>query len=473
MLAVPFQRLVTKELVMGITATALAWQSLLPTAVVLAVMVAPPLELAAQKPPPEGERLDPTFGTSGRVVSPFNEATGFLRALARQADGKLVATGTYAKNSSTNILLLRYRPDGSLDPAFGSNGVVVTDIANGSRDDTNTLALQADGKIVVGGTMNRTGDFDGDIDFLIARYDDTGSLDSSFGGGDGVFILDLGYGSEGVMSLALHADGKMVAAGYVNPGFDADAHFAVLRLLPDGSLDPAFGSGGVVITDFTPPGAGTFAADIGTAMQLQPDGKIVVAGNSFVGTAATQTFALARYATDGSLDPTFGVGGKVVHRFSQTFLYLHAIVLQRDGKIVASGVNVRNLISSWVITRYQPDGTPDAGFGRAGVILLPYQGRAQAIALQEDKGILVAGNASLRTGSSDFGLVRLTPAGAVDPAFGHGNAPVLTDFAGSFDTPRAIAIQPDGRIVLAGSATLDAGRSAPALARYVAGSPAH
>ncbi len=211
-------------------------------------------------------------------------------------------------NLSTSLL-----KDGDLDVTFGDDGMVTTDF--GTESVGNAVAPQKDGKIVVAGAA----DVNEDSLFGIARYNVDGSLDATFGmEGTVTTFFDEGEGQGN--AIALQKDGKIVVAGTVDPG-----GFGVARYNVDGSLDATFGTGGKVTTIFT-------GSDEGNAIVLQKDGKIVMAGTT------STDFAIARYNTDGSLDISFGTEGKVITDFG-TIDVGNAIALQKDGKIVIAGTS--------------------------------------------------------------------------------------------------------------------------------------
>jgi hypothetical protein len=235
------------------------------------------------------------FGTSG-----FGD--GF--ALAIQADGKVVVAGSIISefegdfHINTDFALARYNADGSLDSSFGTGGRVTTDFGDyfptqdfGSYDQANALALQADGRIVVGGFSSDN--FLDIVDFSLARYNTDGSLDSSFDG-DGRVTTDFAGFRDEARALALQADGKIVAAGFADDFNDSStiSAFALARYNTDGSLDTSFGRRGRVTTHFD-----ADSHDVANALALQADGKIVAAGSSNV--TGSGDFALARYFASG------------------------------------------------------------------------------------------------------------------------------------------------------------------------------
>jgi uncharacterized delta-60 repeat protein len=268
--------------------------------------------------------LDSTFGVGGRVTTDFFGGGDAANAVVLQPDGKIIAAGA-AFTGQTVYGLARYNSDGSLDPTFGSGGLVTT--AFGQFDIATAVVLQPDGKIVAAGR--------GGPDFTLARYNSDGSLDSTFGVG-GRVTTDFFGNEDGAWAMALQPDGKIVAAGFATRSGE-DIDFALARYNSDGSLDPTFGLGGKVTTDF-------FGfADPALAVVLQPDGKIVAAGQAAhfpqfpPPPPPGNVFGLARYNSDGSLDPTFGSGGLVTTAFSGFNDHANAMALQPDGKIVAAG----------------------------------------------------------------------------------------------------------------------------------------
>jgi uncharacterized delta-60 repeat protein len=282
--------------------------------------------------------------------------------------------------------------------------------------------------------------------------------------------LDPTFGSGGTVlgpsqqanSVAVQPDGKIVVAGYVEDAGTAD-DFALVRYNPDASLDTGFGSGGEVITDF----AG--GEDQAFAVALQPDGKIVAAG--FAGENHTQHFALARYNANGTLDAGFGLGGKVVTSIGAVD-WAYGLAVQPDGKIVAAGFTSAAgtpTAEDFALARYNPDGSLDAGFGHGGEVISDFGGlidEARAVALQPDGKIVAAGFADLGDNDHEFALARYNPDGSLDAGFGPAHTgKVTTEFQGGFDTALAVALQGDGKIVAAGPVTQN-GHLHFGLARY-------
>jgi uncharacterized delta-60 repeat protein len=257
----------------------------------------------------------------------------------------------------------------------------------------------------------------------------SGDLDPTFGPG-GTVLTTLGRGH----AVAVQADGKLVMAGEVSGGF------AVMRYDSGGQLDPTFGSGGTVTTDFGATTGRTYA------ITLQPDGKIIVAGSVY---STHYDFVLARYTADGALDPTFGQGGKVTTDFGSS-AQTRALVVQADGKIVAAGTIIENTNYSFALARYAADGTLDATFGVAGQVITTLAGDASALVLQPDGKLVVAGTADIY-GSPKFVLARYQPDGTLDPTFGT-TGRITTEFVEGYSGGAALVLQPDGKLVAAGDA---------------------
>jgi len=279
-------------------------------------------------------------------------------------------------------------------------------------------ALQPDGKIVLAGTAGNH--------FALARFNADGSLDLNF---DGDGKVDTSFGVIAVgYDMALQPDGKILVAGKAGTGF------ALARYNPDGSLDSAFDGDGKVTTAF-----GADAA--GSAVGLQADGKIVLAGT------AGSDFAVARYNPDGSLDPGFGGSGKVTTSFTESAAG-SGVVLLPGGKIVVAGMAGRY----FALARYMSDGSPDPAFGADGKLVTGFQvepGYGLAIALQPDEKIVAIGSTGYFYGST-FALARFNPDGSLDTGFGE-NGVTYPYIADEYAWGYAVAVRPDNKIVAAGT----------------------
>ncbi|MGQ0593414.1 MAG: hypothetical protein ACT4QB_12435 [Gammaproteobacteria bacterium] len=394
------------------------------------------LDLPIPAPAASGD-LDPSFDGDGKVLTDVRgHDTAY--ALVVQSDGKLVVAGAKdAFSSSADFVLARYNPDGSLDSSFGNGGRVVTDF--GAPDRAFDLVLQPDGKLVVAGGNNAG-------DLILARYNPGGTLDASFGVGGLVVITDACCGAR---DLVLQPDGKLVVV-------DGDLLY---RINPDGTRDASFGSNGSAFSEITLP----------NALALQPDAKLVAAGVDVDFANHRRFFALERFNADGSRDTGFGPGGgRVVTDFGEDS-DAEALVLQPDGKLVAAGsIGSGNSANrDFVLARYHPDGRLDGNFGSGGLVRTDIEsGGALTLSLQVD-GKLVAGGGGRANGDNSFALARYLSDGSLDTSFGTGGV-VLTDFGGNTFTQRffSLSFQPDGKLVMAGNAS-PSGDLDFALARYL------
>ncbi|MBS0314262.1 MAG: hypothetical protein JSS05_08750 [Proteobacteria bacterium] len=381
--------------------------------------------------------LDITFGAgSGKVITTIGTSQDRGRAIALQPDGKIVVAGYCVNGINYEFCLARYQFNGALDTDFGSGGTVISPF-DSSDGLAWAIALQPDGKIVVAGACyNSTNG-----DFCLARYQASGALDTGFGSG-GKVISPIGSGHDAAYAVALQPDGKIVLAGGCRNG--SGYVFCLARYQVNGALDTSFGSDGKVIN---PNGSDD---DRAWAIALQPDGKIVVAGSCKNG--SNFDFCLARYQANGALDSGFGSGGTVISPIGSYNDFGQAIALQPDGKIVAAGSCENGSKNDFCLARYQANGALDSGFGSGGKIISPISSSTDfgaAIALQPDGKIVVAGSCA-GVSSYDFCLARYQANGALDTSFGSGGK-VISPIGSSTDYDGAIALQPDGKIVVAGS----------------------
>ncbi|MBA3717877.1 MAG: PASTA domain-containing protein [Actinobacteria bacterium] len=409
--------------------------------------------------------LDPAFGTGGIVITQ-TPPNGQIYDLAIQPDGKIVAAGVVGSRFESDFEIVRYQPDGSLDPTFGSAGRVILSFGT-SNDVGQEVALQPDGKIVVVGFADMGTGGIPDFDFALARLLANGSLDPSFGTG-GKVTTDVGgaHAVDAGRALVLQPDGKIVAVGesYKDGSFDA----AAARYTATGALDGTFGSGGTVVT---PTGPG---ADLLTDVILQPDGKLVATG-PIQGEGTSYDPGVIRYLPNGSLDATFGSGGLAIVASGATVLRYSHVVLQPDGKLVVSGAFSNGTDRDFGAARLTLAGALDTTFGMGGKSLTPIgpgNETAGDLALQGNGKIVLAGTVSVdrKDTAATFGVVRLGPSGALDTGFGTGGK--VTTQVQATDTARAVTLQPDAKIVVGGWAAPSIGALENfALARYVGAKP--
>jgi uncharacterized delta-60 repeat protein len=349
--------------------------------------------------------LDTAFGSQGRVTSDVSALGSSIEAAAFDTNNNILVAGIYeVPGGVSHIALARYKPDGSLDTTFGSGGVVTTTI--GYTDVAEALAIQADGKIVVGGSIQNA--FEGTTFYALLRYNADGSIDQNFGNA-GVVETNLGNTDPQVHGLAIQSDNKIVAVGQTSTS-GGNFHFAVLRYNSDGSLDPTFNGNGEVLDNY--PGAKTgFSGENFRGVVIQPDGKIVAAGG-FVDANSLVDVAVVRYNSDGSPDTTFNGTGKASFNLNSTNDIADAVALQTNGRIVIAGIYGVAGGGNFLVARFNSDGSLDSSFGPDGIVTTevgPGGGgndEANSVNLQTDGKIVVAGTADNGASDSNFGLVR-------------------------------------------------------------------
>lgn len=407
--------------------------------------------------------LDLSFGGGGKVTTDLFGQPDHPFSMALQPDGKLIVAGVTSNNiTSQDFAVVRYNTDGTLDPGFGVGGRVTTTFSVfGSQDVARAVALQPDGKIVVAG--------DSISDFALARYNSDGSLDTSFGS-DGMLRTDFNRSDDSAAAIAIQGDGKIVAAGFSDlrrvfpPRFD----FAVVRYNSDGSLDPSFGNNGKVTTDFFN------LEDRANAITIQADGKILLAGPVHRASFSPflLDFGIARYEPVGSLDLSFGMGGKVVTNFFGGYDVADDMKVQADGKIIVAGTaDTLDTDNDFALSRYNSDGSLDLSFGTGGKVRADFShlwDQIRSIDIQPDGKIVAAGVTENPNGTVDFALARFNADGNLDSGFGS-EGKVSTDFS-PIDGASDLVLQRDGKIVVAG-AVINSGDSDFAVVRYEGDGP--
>jgi uncharacterized delta-60 repeat protein len=338
--------------------------------------------------------LDPSFGVGGKVTTDFWSGDEYGLALAVQADGKIVLAGSISGKGG----LARYHADGTLDTTFGTGGIVTTALESSTGVAYWAVAIDpASGKIFTAGYA-----IHGSEDFALARYNSDGTLDTNFGNAG--FVLTEFNGTSVAHRLELLDGGKLLLGGYAYGGV-SNYDFALARYSFDGSIDTSFGSGGKTTTDF----AGF--SDIGYGMAIGDDGKIVLSGFTTNATGAASV-AVARYNSEGILDTTFNLSGKVTTSFgmpSESF----AVDVDSDGRIIAGGHRVPVVsvpqTSEWALVRYNVNGSLDTTFSDDGIVTTHfgsnYLPRVRNLIVQPD-GQILAGGPCLGPGGHDFAVVR-------------------------------------------------------------------
>jgi uncharacterized delta-60 repeat protein len=434
--------------------------------------------------------LDPSFGGGrgfvtfpvGVTPSPFNPNGVSVAGVAVQGDGKVVVGGAVTSNDglTTKFVIERLDPDGTPDAGFGQGGQVAIPLPTVGISQAASIVIQPDGKIIEAGS--------GDLSnvqrltantFLAARVNPDGTLDTTYGaGGLATYSLVEALRPFGtlntVTSAALQPDGKLVLVGRASPSSTTGAEFGAVRLNADGSLDTSFGTGGTAVAPITINGFNMATAE---GVAVQPDGRIVLAGTATTGIVGVPIGTLERFASDialvrlgadGKLDTTFGgasaMGGQVLlapnpaNPSALGFNEASGLVVQPDGKLLVVGSNGPPGSTDAVntLTRLNPDGTVDTGFGQNGRATPLLTGPA---AVLPGGKILVADSVAqpgLPGGDTrtDLATTRLNADGSTDTTYGNTSTPGLARYyfgAASINPrPGALAVQPDGKVVVAG-----------------------
>lgn len=346
--------------------------------------------------------------------------------------------------------------DGILDPSFGNNGIVKTDYNNLYESFTG-MTVQNDGKIIVvghsevGTTASR--------EAIVIRYNENGSLDTTFGI-NGIATTPPVYDQLNVVKV--QSDGKIVAAGFTN-----NQDFLIIRYTSNGQLDPSFGTNGIVITDFYKDIVGS-SQDRINCIAIQNDGKILVGGIAKY--FSNYPYGIARYNTDGTLDNTFGLGGKTLlnHNFLLATGYkeIYDMVVTPSGKIYAVGETGDSSASSYndqTIVRFNSDGSIDQTFGINGARSFNRNVKSsfKAIKIQNDGKMVLIGNASV-----SLNVTRLTETGVLDTTFssdGRDTPPI----GASASFGASVLIQPDGKIIISGDMFGTLNYYQPVVVRYL------
>jgi uncharacterized delta-60 repeat protein len=397
--------------------------------------------------------LDPSFGDGGKVIAAVSvntNASAGAAAVQVQRNGKIVVAGTLYEGTNSFALLVRFNPDGSLDSSFGQGGIVTNSFSFGARG--NAVVIQPDDKIVLAG-LAYAANFNSE--FALARYQTNGEPDLSFGN-IGTVSTPANGGAQ-ANGVTLQADGKIVAAG--NGGHD----FAVIRYTTNGVLDTTFGPDrtGKVFTHL-----GSSFSDSSRAMcvAIEPGDNIQTLDRIVVG-GYTQAFdppqfEVVRYKLDGSLDGMFGGTGIVTIPAGSGFINIaNALVVQGTGieprKIILAGYSFSNSKYDFCIVRFNENGTPDNTFDGDGRVFTSFgsdQDAAYGAALVPGGKLLVVGSTLINQNNDDFALARYNLSdGSLDISF-DGDGKMTQDIGEHPSLAKAVAIQADGKIIVAGGA---------------------
>ena len=419
---------------------------------------------------PAQESLDPDFGNNGQLTTGFSIYNDEAYAIAVQSDGKILVAGQSENGVDTDIALARYQVDGSLDTDFNMTGQVTVAVGSGN-DRGLALTVQEDGKILVAGsTANNS-----DMDIAVIRLTADGLPDMDFDQ-NGQVSIPLPGTNDSTHAVLLQKDGRILLAG--SSEGSSETHLFVARLNSDGSLDNTFGSNGMV-TDTDKKDSAAYAA------ALRDDGRILLAG--FGEDDGEKRAALFSFLKDGQVDRNFGDQGIALLGEENSASVYYDLALLEEGAVLATGAIQGASYRSILLSRFTSTGTLDTSFNKEGTVQvdLNTDSVAYGMALGEDGSIYLSGSSNSGQ-DMDFILLHYTASGQPVPKAGDatektttttpsttetvaissllvvdsGNEEsssaqsptfILTDFEQYNDIARAISIQKNGNILLAGS----------------------
>ncbi|MGL2966713.1 T9SS type A sorting domain-containing protein [Flavobacterium sp. XGLA_31] len=409
--------------------------------------------------------LDATFGTAGKVT---NTSVTSGQTIQLQNDGKIVSCFLGDFSISGNVKLARFNSDGTVDTTFGTNGFVNTIIVN-EGGHTNMMKLQPDGKILVTGSFSSNGSSNASyLDFCTARYNTDGSIDTTFGTNGYAITGFEALSYEEAQVIEIQSDGKILVGGHSHkyyqssPNYSAD--FAVVRYFPNGSVDTSFGINGKFTHNFgthTIPASGVYSSDFAIAIKINSAGKIIVGGSTTVGESLEDysNLGIICLNADGTLDTTFGDNGQTVINFGDKD-YLTNIKLTAEDKIIATcehqyQVDVDNDFVNIGLVRLLANGNPDPDFGSNGIVVTNKNSTTlwdviYDLTVLPNGKIICAGASWNETGLvANFLLIKFNTDGTIDTTFDDVGYK-LVDFENSNAVVSSFLIQPDGKFLCAG-----------------------
>ena len=385
--------------------------------------------------------IDSTFGTSGMTMVAGGGFGGGAGGVVLNGDGSLVVSGSYNSGAVANVLVAKLMTNGALDTTFGTNGTTRVQVS-GIESGRGIAARPGGGYYVVGTSFLASSSV---TDTLALALTANGQLDPAFNS-TGYNVADLGSAPAAANASALQPDGKVVVAGKVclvhntSPSVP-DCKAVVARYNVDASLDTAFNARGYV---FVP------ALYSANAVAIDSGGSIVIGGRA---ATSTPSMAFARVSSGGTLDSSFGTGGTLTLSAATAHEEINAIAIQGNGRIVGAGFVTPGSFIDSAFVGVTPAGALDATFGSGGKTVVPVStgdDEISSLALQADGKIVGGGFTTLAGPHDGMALVRLTADGTLDTSFGDPNGYAGIDFGGNSARGYAVAIQPDGKIVIGG-----------------------
>lgn len=412
--------------------------------------------------------VDTSWGTNGVVQTAIGSGdwiADIIQEIATYPNGKIIAVGSTKFSTITRVALVRYNADGSLDNTFGKSGSGQLVLEDETDDDSyfQTAAdvkILEDGKILVCGRL-----FDGKkTKVLLLKFNDNGSLDTSFGD-KGIVKDEFPNGGMALEKMALQSDGKIVVGGYHQD------NLAAVRYNADGSRDNTYGNQGMCV--LIVPNSTNFS--FAKSMDIQADNKVILGG--FYNESSIWKWVIARINTDGTIDTSFGDSGIKKMSIGSGNDYITAVKVMPNGKILIGGhswdKNPPDMEYSIAFVRLNEDGTLDNSFATEGKGIIrkklidKYENYLTDIVVNQDGKIY--GSVNVRqasTDKNDIGIISLTKDGKLNNDFGS-NGMVITDvIKNSSDESKSIALQSDGKIIV-GTLAFYGGKGSPfTLVRY-------
>lgn len=415
--------------------------------------------------------LDAAYGKQGVAATPLSatEHDRFM-AVAIAPDGKIYGAGFISQGGDQAMAVARVDAAGALDKTFGTNGYAVANAAVGGKtaEVARAIAIQADGKIVIGGPVEKdpkaTGDAAKDTDVAVARFDNTGKLDTTFGKG-GIAIIDFGAGKatsatayvgDTSWGLGVAGDRVVVFGSKLAAGADrVDTDYVLAALNKDGVLDTTFGTGGMVTVDSRGNGV-----DSPRNLIVQSDGKIVATGYSRDGDGVVSP-VLIRTSATGQLDSTFGTNGLATAKVLPGVAESYSVAQQGDKYVMAGygrGVDANEKVDL-IVYRFTGAGQWDSTFGTNGITRIDIakdDDRARTMTVLPDQRVLAVGSGKQTAANIDGMLVLLSKDGAPVTDFGTGGN-LISDLGGPADAWYGVAVSPDKKsVIVAGYKGTDA-----------------
>jgi len=388
--------------------------------------------------------LDNTFDTDGIKIIDINGGADMVYDVTEQLDGKILMTGGTTLSGNTNIAVVRLNTDGTFDNTFDTDGVATFDY-QGGEDIGSAIQQLADGKIIVGGWCYTVGLFTNN-NFAVLKLNSDGSIDNTYGI-SGYSNANIGTNDDRALAAGVQSTGKIISATYASQGNSYDMFLS--RYNADGTFDNVFGIGGTFKYSI---GSFINGVDKPAALKILSGDKILIAAQ--IQNTASTDVGLLMFNSDGTPDNSWATAGQSIIDFgTNSSDDITSMAIQADGKIVIGGHSTSTGNFNFIAVRFNADGSVDNGFGTSGKVSIDIgtasNDQCFSIAIQPDGKVLLAGTTNA-LGNNDFATVRLNSDGSMDNGF-DADGKVITGVSANHDNPRAILLQTDGKIIVAGN----------------------